>query len=80
MSSEKKRTFTRNGLKPPCEQDCPDRKAGCAAICGKWKAYVTKRNEEYARNMAESEKKRATDASKRASRNRLYRDPRYRNG
>lgn len=57
----------------PCEKDCPDRKAGCAAICGKWKAYVAKRNEEYARNVAESEKDRATAASKRASQVKLYR-------
>lgn len=73
MSNEKKRTFTRNGLKQPCEQECPDRKAGCAAICGKWKAYVAKRNEEYARNVAEGEKDRATAASKRASQVKLYR-------
>jgi hypothetical protein len=80
MSNEKKRTFTRNGLKQPCEQECPDRKPGCGASCEKWKAYVAKRNEEYQRRAVESEKGRATAASKRASRNALYRNPKKRNG
>lgn len=61
----------------PCVKDCPDRKAGCAAECEKWKAYVAKRNEEYARNVAEGEKDRATAASKRASQTKLYRHKIY---
>lgn len=63
----------------PCVKDCPDRRAGCAAECEKWKAYVAKRNEEYARNVAEGEKDRATAASKRASRTKLYRHKIYHN-
>ena len=35
------------GPKPPCGKDCPDRKAGCAINCEKWKAYLVERNANY---------------------------------
>lgn len=34
-------------MKQPCARDCPDRKAGCAATCEKWKTYVEERNAGY---------------------------------
>ena len=60
-----KRTFTRNGLKPPCEKDCPDRKAGCGATCASWKEYEAKRNAEYKRREALFNQATATAAGKR---------------
>lgn len=35
------------GMKQPCARDCPDRVAGCATTCEKWKAYVEERNAGY---------------------------------
>lgn len=77
--NERRFPYERRGTHP-CAKDCPDRGPGCGAICEKWKSYVAKRNEEYHRRVAESEKGRATAASKRASRNALYRNPKRRNG
>lgn len=34
-------------MKQPCARDCPDRVAGCATTCEKWKAYVEERNAGY---------------------------------
>ena len=34
-------------MKQPCARDCPDRKAGCATTCEKWKSYVEERNAGY---------------------------------
>lgn len=65
MSDEKKRTFTRNGLKPPCEKDCPDRKPGCGADCAAWKSYIEKRNAEYANRKRLFDEATATAAGKR---------------
>lgn len=65
MNDEKKRTFTRNGLKPPCEKDCPDRKAGCAKDCGKWKEYEAKRNAEYEKRVKQFNAATVTAAAKR---------------
>lgn len=76
MGNERRFPYERK-RKHPCDPDCPDRKAGCAAICEKWKAYVAKRNEEYERRLTEGENDRATAASKRASQAKLYRHKIY---
>lgn len=77
--NERRFPYERRGTHP-CAKDCPGRGTGCGASCEKWKAYVAKRNEEYQRRAVESEKGRATAASKRASRNALYRNRKHRNG
>ena len=39
---------------PPCK-GCKERKAGCAAICQRWKAYYTERNAWYKKMLTESQ-------------------------
>ena len=56
-----------NGPKPPCGKECPDRKAGCAVTCVKWRAYLKERNAFYEKRREEAEnnvisKKRRDDA------------------
>lgn len=79
MGNERRFPYERRGTHP-CVKDCQDRGPGCGASCEKWKAYVAKRNEEYQKRAVESENGRATAASKRASRNALYRNRKHRNG
>ena len=35
----------------PCRRDCADRHAGCAVTCEKWRAYVVRREKEYAERL-----------------------------
>lgn len=62
--------WTANGPKPPCGKDCPDRKPGCAADCGKWKAYVAERNANYEKRKTECMNGDYSEAGKRSFRQR----------
>lgn len=33
--------------RPPCGKDCPNRRAGCHAECGRWAEYVEIRDKNY---------------------------------
>ena len=63
-------TFERNGLKQPCEKDCPGRKVGCAITCEKWAAYLKEREKLY-------EARRKQTGSTQYSRGRVERKDRY---
>lgn len=34
-------------IQPPCDRECPGRKAGCATTCDKWAEYVAKCDKDY---------------------------------
>ena len=53
--------------KQPCGQNCPDRKAGCGAVCEKWKQYEADRAEWYKVKLADTERMKNTERSKRKS-------------
>jgi hypothetical protein len=75
--SEKSRfnfNFQEDGPTPPCGRKCPDRTAGCAVSCEKWKVYVAERNANYAKRMTEYTRKGPTDASVRKFNNRLIQE------
>lgn len=38
----------------PCTRDCGERCAGCAVTCEKWRAYVARREKEYAGRLLEN--------------------------
>ena len=47
-------------MKSPCfddvtRTDCPDRHAGCAVDCEKWKAYVDERDKFYKKRIIEND-------------------------
>lgn len=72
--SEKNRfnfNFQEDGPKPPCGKKCPDRAAGCATVCEKWKAYIEERNANYARRVRDYSRKGLTEASEKKLNNRL---------
>lgn len=75
--SEKSRfnfNFQEDGPTPPCGKKCPDRTAGCAVSCEKWRAYVAERNANYARRVKEFSSKGLTEASVRKLHNRLVQE------
>lgn len=66
------------GPKPPCGKDCPERKAGCAVSCEKWRAYVKERNENYENRREEAENGTVPTKRLRATNRNLYRSKKNR--
>lgn len=55
------------GLKQPCQKDCPDRCAGCSAVCEKWRTYVEQRNAAYKTRYENAEAQRYGHAKSKAT-------------
>lgn len=60
------------GPKPPCGKNCPDRKAGCAVTCEKWRAYIEERNAYYEKRVEERELSENTHGNQKAARRYAY--------
>ena len=73
MATTDNRIIKRDGPTQPCGQNCPDRKAGCAAECEAWKAYVEQRNAYYAARLKKGEQMASTGANKQATARHAYR-------
>ena len=60
-------------MKPPCK-DCPERVAGCAVSCEKWRDYVAERDKGYEKRVCYSEIAGYTSEKCSETKHRLYRN------
>ena len=62
--------YGETGIQQPCSKDCPDRCAGCAVHCEKWRDYLQKRNARYEQQLQERNRTDITEANRRGMRER----------
>lgn len=66
--------FGTDGPVPPCGKKCPDRYAGCAVTCERWKAYLEERNANYELRKRKAKAAARTAASEKTLANRHSQD------